>query len=271
MALDTKHLMSLVELAHRRHEPAGADLQRSLHLARMFEADPSVPVAFRSLAWHVVIESHEVAGWPIPKGERFPACCGGAASARHACALLIQEIAEYVASMDGRVVVLGALAASRALYGSWHVLPTSGAYLVPLEEKTNGDLPPPTVFHGSVGVRWGSAGPLRDVFEEHTSSAELAGREVLIPTPELITARTAGCGESAATLECLIFCTAAHTAAEAGSWPTVRDIAPRLGLKHAPVEAACRLGIERWLGLEVSAPRRAVFAVKRLLARHRAA
>ena len=36
-------------------------------------------------------------------------------------------------------------------------------------------------------------------------------------------------------------------------------------------ETMDRLGIERWLGLEVSAPRRAVFAVKRLLGRYRAA
>ena len=269
--LETKHLMSLVELAHRRHEPAGADLQRSLHLARMFEADPSVPVAFRSLAWHVLTESHEAAGWPIPKGERFPACCGAAASARHGCALLIHEIAEYVKGMNGPVLVLGALSASRSLYDSWHVLPTAGAYLVPLDEETNGDLPAAAAYHNTPGVRWGSPGDLRDIFEHHTTTAELAGREVLIPNPELVTARTAGCGENTTTLECLIFCTAAYAAAEAGSWPTVRAIAPRLGNRQAPVEAACHLGIERWLGLEVSAPRRAVIAVKRLLGKNRAA
>ena len=51
MAVKTKHLMSLVELSQRRAEPASANLQRRLHLARLFEADPSTTIAFRSLAW----------------------------------------------------------------------------------------------------------------------------------------------------------------------------------------------------------------------------
>jgi hypothetical protein len=268
--LEIKHLTSLVELAHRRHEAAGADLQRGLHLARLFEADSSVPIAFRSLAWHVITASHESAGWPMPKGERFPACCGAAASTEHGCALLIQEIAEQVRAIDGPVLILGALAASKTLFGSWDVLPAAGAYLVPL----NGDadhLPAASAYYSTPGIRWGSANGLRDIIDSATAPAQLAGREVLVPKAELITARTAGCSSNPTDIECLIFCNAAYAAIDAGNWGQARHIALNLGTKDAPLEAACRLNIERWLGLNISAARRGVFALKRLLNRHRAA
>jgi hypothetical protein len=270
MALESKHVTSLVELAHRRRAPQSADLQRGLHLARLFEADPTVPLPFRSLAWRVITDSHLAAGWPMPEGERFPACCGAAASARHGCALLTQEIAEQAAAVKGPVLVLGALAASRSVFGDWGVLPTAGAYLVPLDEP-GGDLPPANVYHGSVGVRWGSAGELRDVFVRYSSPAELAGVAVLVPSPQLITARTAGCSRHAAELECLIFCGAAYASSRAGRWREAKKIAARLGAGHSPVEAAYRLGIDRWLGIEIPIARRAVFSLRRLLGAGRAA
>jgi hypothetical protein len=264
MTLETRHATSLIELCHRRGEPASADLQRGLHLARLFEADPTVPLAYRSLAWHVIIDSHSAAGWGMPEGERFPVCCGAAASVRHGCAMLIQEIAAQVAAVDGPVLLLGAMAASRSIFGDWSILPTTGAFLVPLN-GTEARLPHANVYRGGVGVRWGAPGDLRDVFEHHTQLAELSGLEVRIPKPELIAARTAGCSDDAATLHCLIFCGAAHAAVQAGRWRDVRKIAPRLGSEHTPLEAAYRLGIDRWLGIDIPAAKRAVFAVRRLL------
>jgi hypothetical protein len=270
MALETKHVMSLVELSQRRDAPASADLQRGLHLARLFEADPSVPLAFRSLAWHVITDSHAAAGWPMPEGERFPSCCGAAASSTHGCAMLIQDIAEQAAAVEGPVLLLGALAASRSIFGNWSILPASGAYLVPLAADT-GDLPPASLYHSSVGVKWGAAGDLRATFAKHSTAVELAGLEVRIPAPELITARTAGCAKQPDNLECLIFIAAAHAAVRAGSWPAALKIAPRLGPNNEPLDTVMRLGIDKWLGLGISVPRRAVLTLRRLLRPVRAA
>lgn len=270
MALETKHLTSLVELSYRRRTPQGADLQRGLHLARMFEADPSTPIALRSLAWHVITESHEAAGWPMPDGERFPSCCGGAASAQHGCAMLMQDIAEQVATIDGPVLLLGALAASRSVFGNWNILPAAGAFLVPLDGAAAGR-PPADVYRSPVGVKWGSPGDLRDVFAKYSTTEDFAGIEVLIPAPELITARTAKCAKEPANLECLIFTAAAHAAVESGSWKNSLSIAPRLGPNNAPLATANQLGIDKWLGLNVSAARRAALALRRLLRPGRAA
>lgn len=270
MALETKHLTSLVELSHRRRAPQSADLQRGLHLARLFEADPTVPIAYRSLAWHVITDSHAAAGWPMPKGERFPSCCGAAASAQHGCALLIHDIAEQAAAVEGPVLLLGALAASRSIFGDWSILPATGAFLVPLDADT-GDLPPATLYHRSVGVKWGAPGGRRGLLVTHSTTVDLAGVEVLIPTPELITARTAGCADDPTSLECLIFAAAAHASVLGETWGDTLRTAPRLGTNNAPLDAAIRLGVDRWLGLEISAPRRAVIALRRLFGRGRAA
>ena len=270
MALELKYVTSLVELAQRRKAPQSADLQRGLHLARLFEADPSVPLAFRSLAWHVITDSHTAAGWPMPTGERFPSCCGAAASVAHGCSMLVQDIAEQAATVDGPVILLGALAASRSIFGSWNILPTSGAFLVPLDTES-GPHPPANVYHSSVGVKWGSAGDLHDVFIEHSTTEELAGIEILIPAPELIAARTAGCGTQPDNLACLIFIGAAHTAVTSGSWKSAKKIAPRLGSQNAPLETVMQMGIDRWLGLSISAPRRAALAIRRFLRPGRAA
>jgi len=270
MAVGIKHIMSLVELSQRRHEPASADLQRGLHHARVFEADPSTPIALRSLAWHLITESHAAAGWPMPDGERFPSCCGGGASAQHGCAMLMQDIAEQVATIDGPVLLLGALAASRSVFGNWNILPAAGAFLVPLDGAAAGR-PPADVYRSPVGVKWGAPGDLRDVFAKHSTTTELAGVEALIPTPELITARTAGCANQPDNLECLIFVAAARATVQAGTWKEAVSIAPRLGPKNAPLDTAMRLGIDKWLGLNISAPRRAALALGRLLRPGRAA
>jgi len=270
MAVETKHLTSLVELSHRRRAPQSADLQRGLHLARLFENDPTVPIAYRSLAWHVITDSHTAAGWPMPNGERFPSCCGAAASTQHGCALLIHDIAEQAASVDGPVLLLGALAASRSIFGDWNILPATGAFLVPLDADT-GDLPPATLYHRSVGVKWGAPGGRRELLVKHSTPVDLAGTEVLIPAPQLITARTAGCANEPASLECLIFVAAAHASVLNGTWGSAVRTAPRLGPKNAPIDTAIRLGIDRWLGLDVSAPRRAVIALRRLFGGGRAA
>lgn len=270
MAIEMKHIMSLVELSHRRHAPQSADLQRSLHHARVFEADPSTPIALRSLAWHVITESHAAAGWPMPDGERFPSCCGAAASVKHGCAMLMDDIAEQMAAVDGPILVLGSLAAGRSVFGDWNILPASGAYLVPLDEAA-GNRPPANVYQSTVGVKWGSSGDLGNVFRKFSSSAELAGREVLIPTPPLITARTAGCANRPDDLECLIFTAAAYATVHAGGWKNAMSIAPRLGPRNTPQAAAMRLGIDSWLGLGISAPRRAVRALRRLFGFGRAA
>ena len=270
MAVGIKHVMSLVELSQRRHAPQSADLQRGLHHARVFEADPSTPIALRSLAWSVITESHAAAGWPMPDGERFPSCCGAAASAKHGCAMLMNDIAEQVVTIDGPVLLLGALAAGRSVFGDWNILPASGAFLVPLEGSA-GNRPPASVYQGSVGVKWGAPGDLGDVFKTFSSPAELAGREVLIPAPALITARTAGCANQPGALACLIFTAAAHAAVKAGKWKDAVAIAPRLGPDNTPLATAMHLGIDSWLGLGISAPRRAVRALRRLFSRGRAA
>jgi len=270
MALETKHLTTLVELSQRRRAPQSADLQRGLHLARLFEADPTVPIAHRSLAWHVITDSHAAAGWPMPDGERFPSCCGAAASAKHGCALLIHDIAEQAASVDGPVLLLGALGASRSVFGDWNILPAIGASLVPLDADS-GDLPSAALYHRSAGVKWGSPGGRRGLLVKHSTAVDLAGVEIRIPTPELITARTAGCSNDMDSLECLIFVAAAHASALAERWGDAASIAPRLGPKNTPLETAMHLGIDRWLGLEISAPRRAVITLRRLLGRGRAA
>jgi hypothetical protein len=270
MAVGIQHVMSLVELSQRRHAPRSADLQRGLHHARVFEADPSTPIALRSLAWQVITESHAAAGWPMPDGERFPSCCGGAASAKHGCAMLMQDVAEQVSTIDGPVLLLGALAASRSVFGDWNTLPASGAFLVPLDADA-GNRPPADVYRSPVGVRWGAPGDLRKVFARRSTKVELSGVEVLIPTPELITARTAGCANQPVDLECLIFVAAAHASVLAGKWADAVSIAPRLGPKNLPLDTAMGLGIDRWLGLKISAPRRAAIALRRLLGHGRAA
>ncbi len=157
-----------------------------------------------------------------------------------------------------------------SVFGDWNILPTSGAFLVPLEGDT-GNRPPANVYHGSVGVKWGSPGDLGDVFKKFSIPAELAGREILIPAPPLIAARTAGCANQADNLACLIFTAAAHAAVTADSWDDVVSIAPRLGPNNAPLATAMRLGIDSWLGLGISAPRRAVRALRRLFGSGRAA
>jgi hypothetical protein len=270
MALETKYVTSLIELSRRRNAPQGADLQRGLHLARLFEADPSVPLAFRSLAWHVITDSHAAAGWPMPKGERFPSCCGAAASTAHGCAMLTQDIAEQAAAVEGPVILLGALAASRSIFGNWNIFPSTGAFLVPLDAE-GGNLPPASLYNSSIGVKWGSAGDLRDIFIKHSTTEELAGVELLIPAPELIAARTAGCGKQPGNITCLIFMAAAHAAAGSGGWNKALKIAPRLGPQNTPLETVMRMGIDKWLGLDISAPRRAALAIRRLLRPGRAA
>lgn len=270
MAIETRYLTSLVDLSQRRHAPASADLQRGLHLARLFEADPSTPISFRSLAWHVIRESHAAAGWEMPDGERFPACCGAAASAKHACALLIHDIADHIATIQGPVIVLGALAASRSVFGDWNVIPATGAFLVPLD-ATTADLPAAALYRSSIGVKWGTSGRLRNLLVEHSTPAELAGLDVLIPSPELITARTAGCSDDPGKIECLIFLAAASESVRLGTWGDALAIAPHLGRHSTPLETAVRLKIDRWLGLKVPLPRRAYFALRRLLDKRRTA
>jgi len=270
MAVGIKHIMSLVELSQRRHEPASADLQRGLHHARVFEADPSTPIALRSLAWQVITESHEAAGWPMPDGERFPSCCGAAASTKHGCAMLINDISEQAIAIEGPVLLLGALAASRSIFGDWNILPTSGALLVPLEGKA-GNRPQANFYQSTVGVKWGAPGDLGDVFKKFSTPTELAGQEVLIPNPPLIAARTSGCADKPGDLGCLIFTAAAYAAVKQDTWTDAVSIAPRLGPTNTPQAMAMRLGIDSWLGLNVSAPRRAVRALRRLFGPRRAA
>ena len=84
-------------------------------------------------------------------------------------------------------------------------------------------------------------------------------------------ARTSGCASKPECVECLIFCAAARAAVEAGSWSDTLRLAPMIEASPAPLEAAYQLGIDRWLGINVSPPRRAVFALRRLLRRPNAA
>ncbi len=266
MPCDILHLTTLVELWSRRRAPVSADLQRALHIARNCCSDATAPLWIRSIAWQLVHDGHEAAGWEIPKTENLSPCLAAAASIRHGCSILTTEVAGQVRAMDGPVVVLGAFGAGRSVFGKWDLLPTAGAVLVPLTYDTS-DLPSATNFNVRNGIFWASAGRHKELLAENCTEAQLSDCRVLVPSPALVVARTSATDLELGSVGSLIFCGAAFNAASNGHWQTAKTLARRLESKTTPLELAMRLGIDQWLGLKVSTRKRMAFVIRRAFRR----
>ena len=256
----------MVEIWARKDEPETADLQRILHAAEVLENDPSGPTHLRAFAWHLAIETHKAVGWDLPSDVSLASCRAAAASVSHSASLLIGEIGEQVHGIANPVLLLGAFAGSRSIFGRWDLLPASGALLVSLdlEQEGRSDGVGLSEIHG---VRWVTPGRLRSVYEKHASPAALNGDQVLVPRPELVAARSTVGPLRPEDPETLLFCGAAFAAASSGQWPNVVRIAKSLGHGYAPVEAAVQLGVEARLGIEVSKVQRSMLALRRLVRR----
>jgi hypothetical protein len=260
----------MVEIWTRRDEPETADLKNALHFAEAFEDEPGSPTHLRAFAWHLVVETHDSVGWSPPAGSSFASCRAAAASLSHSASLLIDEIAEQVHGIASPVLLLGALAASRSVFGRWDMLPASGALLVPLDLEEGGR-PDSAKLPEVHSLRWAAPGKLREIYEEHSTLAPLNGSSVLVPHPELVAARSAYRPLHPEQPETLIFCGAAAVSAMNDRWDLVDGLAKSLGHTAAPLEFAVSLGIDHRLGLDVSRFRRMNLAVRRLLRRPSAA
>ena len=256
----------MVELWARREEPETADIRRALHAAEVFENDPSSPTHLRAFAWHLAVEIHKAVGWDLPTDLNLASCRAAAASLSHSASLLIDQITEQIHGIASPVLLLGAFAASRSIFGRWDLLPASGSLLVSLDLEEEGqpdgaDLPE---VHG---IRWVAPGRLREVYEQHASPVALDGDQVLVPDPELIVARSYSRSLGPEDPEALLFCGAALAAADDDAWAEVTRIAKVLGHRNSPIEVAVELGIDGRLGLEVGKVRRSMLALHRLLRR----
>jgi hypothetical protein len=256
----------MVEIWARKDEPETADLRRLLHAAEILQNDPSSPTHLRAFAWHLAVETHAAVGWDLPADVSLASCRAAAASLSHSASLLGEEIAEQVHGIASPVLLLGAFAASRSVFGRWDILPASGALLVSLdlEEEGRSDWPDVSDIHG---IRWVAPGKLRKIYEKHASPTTLNGDQVLVPRPELVAARSTFRALRPEDPETLLFCSAAIAAASSGRWPDVLRISKSLGHGYAPLEAAVQLGIEDRLGLEVSTAQRTMLALRRLFRR----
>ena len=257
----------MVEIWARKEEPQTADLQRALHAASVLEQDPSSPTHLRAFASHLVVESHHFAGWDLPANASMPRCHAAAASLSHSASLLIDEISEQIEGIASPVLLLGALAASRAIFGRWDLLPANGALLVALDPEHGQGRPDGSDLPEVQSLRWVAPGKLRQLYETHSSPAALNGARVLVPHAELIAARSTVQPLRPEDPETLIFCGAAFAAMTGGRWSEVSRMARILGHRGAPTEIAVSLGIDHRLGLQISRQRRAVLALRRLLRR----
>ena len=95
MAASIGTIQTTIELWHRRHAPEGPDISRALHIARLFEEDSASPTFLRGIAWHLVREIHDAAGWDIPGNVNLSQCRGAAASIEHAAALFLQYARDH--------------------------------------------------------------------------------------------------------------------------------------------------------------------------------
>ena len=256
----------MVEIWARKDEPETADLQRVLHAAQALENDPSSPVHLRAFAWHLAVETHRAVGWDLPADATLASCRAAADSLSHAASLLTEEIAKQIHSFARPVLLLGALAGSRSVFGRWDLLPASGAILVPLDLEEKGPYAGADLSEVH-GIRWVAPGRLHDVYDKQALPDVLHGDQVLIPQPELVAARSTLRPLRPEDPETLLFCGAAFKAATFGRWPNVLRISKILGHRHAPLESAVQLGIEKRIGLEVSRAQRTIIAFRRILRR----
>jgi hypothetical protein len=264
VSIERRHVQTLVEVWSRRDEPETADLQRALHNAEALEADRTSPVHLRAFAWHLTLDTHRAVQWDLPAEVQLSGCRSAAASLAHANTALMQEIADQIREVSGRVLVLGALTAGRSVFGRWDLLPARGALLVPLGPADT-RLPPITDLPMGPGVVWAAPGRWRGLLERLSSVADLFGSEILMPAPELVAARVADRRLHPPDPETLLFCGAVLGAATAGSWHEVLRAAAVLGRGYAPVEAAVGLGLDRRLGLRIHPLQRMLLGLRRLL------
>lgn len=264
MSFEIRHLQTMVEVWSRRKQPEGADLQRALYMAEILEGDRHSPTHLRAFAWHLAEETHRTVGWDLPKDVRLSSCRAAAASLSHATSLLKAEIAAEVHGSECPVLLLGALAASRAIFGRWDLLPARGALLVACDPGEM-QLPELGVLPTSHGIHWAAPGRLQKVYEPHTLPETLDGEEILIPSPALLAARVTDRALSPREPATLIFCAAAHEASYDGQWPAVTQIAKALGRRYAPLEVAIQLGIDHRLGFRIGNTKRTFLRLRRRL------
>jgi hypothetical protein len=257
----------MVEIWARKDKPQTADLQRALHAAKVLENDPSSPIHLRAFAWRLAVETHRAVEWDIPADVNLASCRAAAASLSHSASLLIHEISKQVRGIESPVLLLGALAASRSVFGRWDMVPANGALLVSLdleEEQGRADGADLPEVHS---LLWAAPGKLREVYEQNASPVALDSVNVLVPHPELVAARGNFQRLRPEDFETLLFCGAALASVAAGRWTQVLRIAKILGHPATPLEIAVSLGIDERLGLEISRPRRLSLAVRRFLRR----
>lgn len=268
MAVTIGIVQALIELWHRRHEPAGPDVPRALSMARSLEADPSAPPFLKSFVWHLVNDVHDAAGWPIPHHEAFPQCHGAAVSVAHGCELMLYDVASEVRKAEAPVMALGVLAAGRSLFDRWDMLPARGALLLALDEdKDHATFV--DALASNQGVRWGHAGSLRKPLLANSRGATLNSLPVHVPNPELIVARAAITPTGPDELETFLFCAAAYATVQRGSWDRAVKLAGLIRHDGAPVDAALRCNLADWLGIEVSPLARIRTKVRDLLSANR--
>jgi hypothetical protein len=241
---------SLIELWVRREQPHEPDLPRALHIARAVEADSEAPAHLRGFAWHLVTEIHRAAGQQAPDDASLSLCRAAASSISQSSASLLGDIASAIARIDAEVLVLGALAASRALFDRWDLLTARGAMLIPLlradEEPTLVD-----ILAGQQGILWGRPGSLLETLRMHSREVELEGHTVRVPTAALIAARAAEMPASPTEISSFVFCAAAHQAAVRNTWQAVQIVARQLGREKALRDSAVRFRLDEWLGLQI--------------------
>ncbi len=268
MAVTIGFLQALVELWHRRHEPAGPDVPRALSIARSLEADATAPPFLKSFVWYLVNHVHDAAGWSIPPNEAFPQCHAAAISVAHGCELMLYEVTSEVRKAQAPVMALGVLAAGRSLFGRWDMLPARGALLLPLDtdldESTFVD-----AFTSQLGVRWGHAGSLRKPLLANSKGSALNTLPVHVPTPELIAARAAAKPTGPEDLETFLFCAAAYATVRRGTWNHTVELARQIRRDGAPLDAAIRLGLTDWLGIDVPPLARIRIKVRNILSASR--
>jgi hypothetical protein len=263
----TTDLATVLDVWHRRQEPESNDLVRAVRLAERFESDPESPQVLLALAYRLVSDVHEAAGWALSPQLKLSRGASAAASVRHSCTLLREKVASELRRVDGAVLLWGALGASQSLLGCWDALPAQGEVLVRLDQ------PDPNPFpgdpFGARGVRWAGTGELGEVLRQHARSTHLGDRQVLVPAPALYVALGNGVHPGGAEVAALVFCAAAKAVSEAGSWDAALGLAHSAGRGRAPVETAMLLGITDWLGLSVGPITRLSVAFSRLAGRRR--
>jgi hypothetical protein len=163
------------------------------------------------------------------------------------------------------VLLLGALAASRSLFGRWDLVPANGALMISLDPDDGKGRPDGTDLSEVQSLRWAAPGRLGPIYETYARPVSLDGARVLVPQPELIAARSTMRHLRPQDPQTLVFCGAALDAATRGRWAEVKQIAKILGRRGMPTEIAFTLGIDHRLGLKINRVRRARLAFRRFL------